>query len=79
MNWRPISELTPDKEVLFRIETKNGEKVIMNGELSGNSQYLYVLNYAGYGTIFDRQFLCHINDIEKSGFKSICFVDVKEI
>lgn len=79
MKWKPISELDPDTEVLFRIETNSSEVVLMSGELSGNSQYIYVLNYAGYGTIFDYQFICHINDIHKRGFKSIHFIDPKEI
>lgn len=79
MKWKPISELDPDTEVLFRIETNSSEVVLMSGELSGNSQYIYVFNYAGYGTIFDYQFICHINDIEKCGFKSIHFIDPKEI
>lgn len=79
MKWRPISELEPDKEVLFRIETNRGEVVLMSGEVSGASQCIYILNYAGYGTIFDYQFICHINEIEKYGFKSIHFLDPKEI
>lgn len=78
MKWKPISELTPDKEVLFRIETDDNDIVYTGGSLE-NDWRLNVINYAGYDNYFDNCYLCNITQLQRYGIKSICFADPKEI
>lgn len=78
MRWKPISELTPDTDVLFRIEFDNGQPVVFVCGCVWRER-LYIDNDNNTFDDFDGVFLCRLSNLKKRNIKSIYFIDPKEI
>ena len=79
MKWNPISELEPDKDVLFRIEFGTCQPILyVCGCIWRGGLYIDYNNNSSFEN-FDGGFLCKLDMLYTRNIHSIRFVDPKEI